>query len=586
MIRLKAIFLRLSIFKKIYLVYLLCILPFLALLCLAIVLLLRDILFSNIALSVGSNSAIITRRIEDKMQDMENCSNMMVAYLNELDFIKDSTVVIDDLSRYNEILKRITYTTQVFRSVDSMIFIDQNGTVFGQSPQIEEAAKTKDLQSLFNNPEYIGGKSYWLEITEGNSFSPNAKMPTLTMVKNITDIATGERLGMLILALNESSIADVFSQLKLTENSSYFIADREGFHAMPQGNEETHTVLPYAAGVKNNGYSFNNSYYYLSPFKKIPYYVVFKAPLSDITRHMKNLLSIVIIAGILAAGFLFLISVKIARFISAPIVKLTQKMETATKGDLSIRFYCSTRDEIWMLSQGFNEMLDTIEHLIQNIQDEQRAKRKFELALLQSQIKPHFLYNTLDTIYALIYIGRCEDALKTTKSLAEFYRMALSSGAEIVTIGAEAKCLDDYLHIQSVRYSDVFTYSISLPAELQSFSIPKLLIQPLVENAIYHGLREKENQGLLSVTAVQDETNIYITVSDNGVGMDTQQVEYLLSQENHTSFGLKNCNDRIRLYFGTEYGLDIRSCPGKGTDVTIHIPKLSGGALHASNHDY
>lgn len=568
---------RLKIFQKIYAVYLICIVPFLVLLCLAIVLVLRSILFSNIALSVDSNSSIITRRIEDKMQDAENCSNMMLAYLNELDFLKNSSVKVDDLTRYNEILKRITYTTQVFRSVDAMVFIDEQGNIYGQNPQIEQVAASRDINKLLGSSQFVGGKPYWLDISIQNSLSQQQDMLTLTMVKNITDISTGERLGILVLALDESSITNLFSQLKLTENSSYSLADKNGLVLMPREAEKNIPIsLEDPAGIMK-GHVMKGDYYFLAPFTKVPLFLVFHAPLSDMTRYMQNLIALVVAVGIVAAGLSLVISMKIARIITGPIVKLTQKMEMVTRGDMAVRFYSNTGDETQMLSDGFNEMLDTIENLISNIREEQKAKRKFELALLQSQIKPHFLYNTLDTIYALIYIQKYEDAIKTTKSLVEFYRLALSSGAEIITIESEIKCIGDYLSIQALRFSDEFSYSVSLPDEILPYSIPKLLIQPIVENAIYHGLRENESKGLLSITATHDDSSIFIKVSDNGVGMDEQTVSRILSYEKQGSFGLKNSNDRIRLYFGSEYGISISSSPGEGTDVIIHIPKISGG---------
>jgi two-component system sensor histidine kinase YesM len=252
-------------------------------------------------------------------------------------------------------------------------------------------------------------------------------------------------------------------------------------------------------------------------------------------------------------------------------------MKRFSEGNLNAVMEVNSKDEMGLLASGFNTMNRTIIQLLSNIKLEQKKKREYELALIQAQIKPHFLYNTLDVIYALSELGRIKDVQKTTKALADFYRVTLSKGRDSITIEEELRNVKDYLSIQQIRYSDVFNYTIEVENSVLQHSILKLTLQPIVENAIYHGLKEKGDFGFLQVHAFTEAETIKIQIIDNGVGMDAEKIREILhsdetGQGQVMSYGLRNVDHRLRLYFGEDYGLLIESERGKGTVVTVRIP--------------
>ena len=205
-------------------------------------------------------------------------------------------------------------------------------------------------------------------------------------------------------------------------------------------------------------------------------------------------------------------------------------------------------------------------------------KRQAQYLALQNQINPHFLYNTLDTIVWLIEGGDPDKAVNMVMSLSDFFRLVLSKGREYITIREEEMHIRSYLQIQQVRYRDILDYEIDFDPALYQYKILKLTLQPLVENSLYHGIKYKRAKGSIRVTGRLLEGRIVLTVTDDGVGMEAGELENLISEigkpckDTGKGFGLANVNERIRMNFGTEYGMTIQSAPGEGTTVTVTIP--------------
>ena len=220
---------------------------------------------------------------------------------------------------------------------------------------------------------------------------------------------------------------------------------------------------------------------------------------------------------------------------------------------------------------------------------EQKQLRKAEFELLQAQINPHFLYNTLDAIVWSAEAGNEKQVVKMVGSLSEFFRSSLNKGKEIVTIREELSHVRSYLEIQQIRYQDILDYEIDVPEELYINEIPKITVQPVVENALYHGIKEKRGGGKISVTGREDGGDYIITVSDNGIGMEPDRLGEVRdgltdsSPDSKKIYGLYNVNQRIKLDFGDEYGLSIDSVYDEGTTVTIRLPKKSNEIIKKSN---
>lgn len=289
---------------------------------------------------------------------------------------------------------------------------------------------------------------------------------------------------------------------------------------------------------------------------------------------------ILIISSVILMIILFLLvllySMKVTRRITDPIMSLTQKAEQFGIRDFSQAAPIKTDiAELHILDQSFNEMTGHITELMKQQIENERSLHRTELELLQAQINPHFLYNTLDSIVVLAESDREEDVVDMITSLSTFFRNSLSEGEDIHSIRAEFAQAASYLEIQQIRYSDILAYSIDVSEDIQDCLIPKLIIQPLIENALYHGIKNRRGRGLITITGGREGENILLRVRDNGAGMDAEQLRQLqngIYQEKQGSFGLWNVHQRIRLYCGEAYGLSFESTPGEGTTVTVTLP--------------
>ncbi len=214
------------------------------------------------------------------------------------------------------------------------------------------------------------------------------------------------------------------------------------------------------------------------------------------------------------------------------------------------------------------------------VKEEQKQLRKAEFELLQAQINPHFLYNTLDAIVWSAEAGNQKQVVSMVGSLSEFFRVSLNKGKEIVSIREELQHVTSYLEIQQVRYQDILTYEINVAKDIYNYSIPKITIQPIVENALYHGIKNRRGGGKITITGVENKDELTILVHDDGAGMDEERLKEVRegiirnNPDKNAIYGLYNVNERIRLNFGDEYGITVDSTIGKGTDVVIHLPKI------------
>ena len=273
-----------------------------------------------------------------------------------------------------------------------------------------------------------------------------------------------------------------------------------------------------------------------------------------------------------------LLSYFIPQSITRPIRKLSKVTNQVAKGDLTVRAEDTIGSEMRVLSHSFNAMIDKINELLDQVTKEQVRLRKAELELLQAQINPHFLYNTLDTIVWLAEAGDQKKVVSMVGSLSEFFRTSLNQGRDIITIEEELKHVRSYLEIQQVRYQDILEYEIRVPQELYIYSIPKITIQPLVENALYHGIKNKRGLGKITVGAESFEDHFVIYIEDNGIGIGQERLKQVHDKIHHKQeleddiFGLYNVNERITLKFGEEYGLKIDSVYMEGTTVKIILP--------------
>ena len=285
-------------------------------------------------------------------------------------------------------------------------------------------------------------------------------------------------------------------------------------------------------------------------------------------------------AGIMV--LLLFLSYYIPLSITRPIRKLSEVTDQVAKGDLSVHFEARSGMEVSRLSDSLNTMIDKINELLEQVTTEQIRLRKAEFELLQTQINPHFLYNTLDTIIWLAEAGKQREVVSMVGSLSEFFRTSLNQGKDIIPVREELQHVKSYLEIQQVRYQDILKYEIQVPGELDRYLIPKITIQPIVENALYHGIKNKRGVGHIYVIAREEEDQILFYVRDDGIGMKPDKLSHVRTRISQgqterggdsSGFGLVNVNQRLKLNYGEEYGLKIESVYGEGTEVMAVIPK-------------
>ncbi len=298
----------------------------------------------------------------------------------------------------------------------------------------------------------------------------------------------------------------------------------------------------------------------------------------QIQRNTLLIISLTSVATILLLIVTLVFSYIIPRSITRPIYDIRDVTKQVADGNLDVRTHIEYGDEVRELGESLNVMIERIGELLDQVTMEQVRLRHAELELLQAQINPHFLYNTLDTIVWLAETGEQARVVSMVGSLSKFFRTSLNQGKDNITIGEELQHAGSYLEIQQVRYQDILSYEISVPKELWGYMIPKITIQPLVENALYHGIKNKRGMGTIRITGRKDTDCFYIDVEDDGIGMSSERLAKIRDRISHLEadsseiFGLYNVNERIRLRAGDEYGISIESSYGNGTVVTIKLP--------------
>ncbi len=298
-----------------------------------------------------------------------------------------------------------------------------------------------------------------------------------------------------------------------------------------------------------------------------------------------NLLKTQLFAAFIVAFFLFVLMVinaYISSRITGPIKRLEKSVNALEAGKLDTEIYIGGSYEIRHLGRSIRDMASQIRVLMDDIVAEHESKRKSEFDTLQSQINPHFLYNTLDIIVWMIENEQKAEAVKVVTALARFFRISLSKGRSIIPVKDELEHVRNYLMIQQMRFKNKFTYQIEAQPETLELASLKLMLQPLVENAVYHGMEFMDGDGEILIRAFLEEGGLYFTISDNGLGMTKERADSLLkegvahvSSKRGSGIGVKNVNERIRLYFGEEYGLSIQSEPDEGTNIRIHLPAIA-----------
>lgn len=383
------------------------------------------------------------------------------------------------------------------------------------------------------------------------------------------------------LDIQFSQIANYMDNVGIGQHGYCYIADKKGdiiYHPQQQ--------LIYS-GLKEEEYNYlkdgshveKDAIYSVRSLDNCEWKIIGVCYIDEmITNRVNHIMKTLSVIFLIVVLLTVLIIRFFSKLFSNPARELANAMQEFEKDTNNFEFKSiEGTAEITSLTESFEHMVVQIKELVEKVRQEEITLRKTELKALQAQINPHFLYNTLDAIAWLCEEERYKDAVEMVNSLAKLFRISISRGHELITIEKEMQHAKSYLKIQNFRYKNQFTYSFDVDEECLNYLCNKITLQPIIENAIYHGIDRMVDEGKINIGIHQKCDRIIFTVEDNGVGMTEEQCEEILHKDagDRVGIGIKNVNDRIKIYFGEEYGLTIQSELDEGTRVTISMPKIT-----------
>ncbi|OQY32867.1 MAG: hypothetical protein B6241_09750 [Spirochaetaceae bacterium 4572_59] len=580
----------------------------------------KRILRLNIALSIlplliiGSIVYVLfTSNIRERMYELlQGASNQIDLSLN---------ILLNDIDRFCEIrnqpevirfLKNSEIETELFvadaKDLLELIEVYKDNTRFSQGIKdiVFWGNNSKGYSAktgVFFHDEEIFGKNYSIESyndiqifrTEETDHS-GSSIERLVVQKEIYHPVTLEQLGQVRIYLDEVVIEQYLGSVFL-EGLRFFILIDRALNVLYVSDYREHpeiNAVLLSRIIQEKDEQFvtvidNEAHFVVTNTPAFEYTTVMFANQKEVMEDLRRVLKIFISVLILEIYLIIFLSRLLTENLTNPIIELRKAMRKVESGDLSIQATTEGGEEITGLTNSFNTMINRMNHLIKKNEEEHELRLRSEFNLLQEQINPHFLYNTLDTIMWKAEGGDTEDVKAVVESLSAFFRGSLSGGNEIIQVREEINHVQNYLIIMSYRYEDILTFSLNVDEKLLDRYLLKLILQPLVENAIYHGIKQKRGGGRLSLKGELIGNLICFSVSDTGVGIPKEKLMKILesfkkkesfSLEQKKGFGLLNVYRRLKLYYGDEAGLTIESRDGIGTTINVNLPLREISEFH------
>lgn len=507
----------------------------------------------------------------------------------------DNTGQIMDMIGYNigkETEKRNEFFVNLFdirSDVVSVTSYDESGRIIDYWAGSNEL-KTNIISNLSYEKLPEDENDFFISPPHVESLFVNY-YPWVVTIARKTENAQGE-WQQFSLDIRFSSIAGYVNNAGIGQHGYCFIMDDEGniiYHPQQQmiysGLKEESTKD--ISGLNDGSYVFSNTIYSIRSVENCNWRIVGVSFVDElVTQKVMSMTRMMILFIILVILASILIGRIFAGMISAPADKLVNAMQSFEKDAENFSYEkvekISGPREIDEISESFGHLVGRVQELMEQVRNEEISLRKTELNALQAQINPHFLYNTLDSIAWMCEEERTQEAVVMVNALARLFRISISKGHELIPIERECQHAESYLKIQKFRYKSQFSYKFDVQPECMQYLCNKITLQPIIENAIYHGL-DMVDEGLITITVREDGNDIVMSVEDNGVGMSEEMCSEILEREpgDKGGIGIKNVNDRIKIYFGDNYGLTIISVPDEGTRVNIRMPKVLEGGFNA-----
>ena len=535
----------------------------------------KKVLIKRAALSSQQQLSLITSNLGEKIDNISNYAITLSINSNIADVLKENPTVPENTLEHFLVNSELTDQAQriigLHKNIYAWDILDTENHWFHSS-----TTETDQLDSILG-PEVLDSLQTNLAFQFLGPFQISGE-PTFVALKSITNIDNTKYLGALVLLIRETNISSAFRDLPDSSSRDFYITDENGQILSSSSSRGIYKDFSSYTKISSENYKTltetdrqffsvdgTNTLFICKSYPALNWNVINLIPLESLPLdHMvilHNILLISIVVFILSVFF----SILCTGTVTAPIQRLVEKMKSASAGKLNISASYSSNDELAVLYNQFNLMMQKIQTLLNDIYEEQNAKQKMEIRLLQSQINPHFLYNTLDSLYFVAIMHGDDQMAEMVEALSDNFKLALNNGSKYIKVADSVKWMQGYMKLQNMRYNNRFELFVDIRREILQRETITFIFQPFIENAMYHGLEPKIGKGKISLRGWQEQNNMIFTIEDDGVGIDDMS-----RLEN--GYGVRNVIERIKLNYGEKYGVTFESSPGNGTKVTIVVP--------------
>ncbi|WP_320129002.1 sensor histidine kinase [uncultured Sphaerochaeta sp.] len=547
------------------------------------------ILYHEFSNTIKENATVSTREIVRQVN--ANLSYYINDIVTVAGYARELAKQTDQYST-KEIEGKLKAILASRQDIVSLILFDMEGNrLFGTSQTPIRESQKIVAQQWFTRA--IGGEgNFYFTGPHVQQLFPSQYPWVITYSQQISYTKPGGELeqGLLLIDMNFSAVSELCQSAKLGTTGYVYFIDNNGkivYHPLQQlinsniFKEDLDAVNDHIFGTFTSTFDGRERLTIIDTVNNCRWRIVGVAFMDELMRGLNQFTTLMILLVLVCIIITIFLARLVSSWISRPIRQLEKLMISVENGDLSVPPPVKGNKEVAALSLSFAKMIQRIRQLMDDIVKSQEMKRKFELDALQAKINPHFLYNTLDSVVWMAEQGDTEGVIKMITSLAKLFRISISKGHDIITLEEELEHVRNYLIIQQTRYRGKFEFSIDLPADMLDLPTIKLIVQPIVENAIYHGIKYLQELGHIDIKVFRRKPGaIVIEVKDNGVGMDENTLLHILKcSANHlpdgSGIGVKNVHQRVQLYYGSDFGLEISSELDEGTLVNIIIPENS-----------
>lgn len=521
-----------------------------------------------------SNRTAISNNLDSTMKSINSISRLTMLRSTVRTFLLAKS---NSTPRTRNAIQEIHDILNTFNLSCNVVILRMDGQYLNTGPGITYVNTGKIFETEWLDEVMAQKGNYVIKAGTRDAFRSNIG-EMVSFVRVINDINTQKPIGILAINLPSRFFEQAYEGLS-GETSHFALYDTSG-SLICKDNESTFSSLNPENLLQNTREEtdklFYKSIFTCDTLGDSHFILASRLEVRILDGLPAKLLAALIIGAFILLAFMWLINTYIAKNVIYPIQRLVDSMTEVQNGWLHRVSMNVSDDEIGLLKNSYNAMLIEINQLIEELLQKEKTLRMAELDALQEQMKPHFLYNTLDMIRYMALENRTDEVYNMLETLGNFYRRFLSKGSTDLSLGEEIEIVKSYLTLQRTRFEDIFTDEYEIEEGLSSIRVPRLILQPLVENSIYHGIRPKGEHGVIRVTVKRQEDFLFLSIYDNGIGMSAHQRELLFSGKDSRSFGFQGTIERIRYYYKTEDVFEIHSVEGEYCEIILKLPLSNG----------